>query len=610
MKVNDGSSVFHAIYFILQKRTEAAFRKAIAESREYLSQHPGILDFRIGRRAEELRRGVNDCAFDIGMTIIFRSAEDYRAYLDDPQHEAWYPKTAKVVRQDATRVFDAYLDYKTSEPSLPRRWIEALEAAVEGYVLQPGDARYVESTQIDNGRVRLQPAVIVLAKVEQDVVAALAFARKHRLPFNVKGGGHSAAGYCLNEGGVVVDLRHLDRFEHDEAARTVTIGMGLRWKAVYELLKERSPSGLIPVGGGCPTVGPPGFVQGGGYSFVSRSYGMCVDNLLSARVVTPNGRIKHVGQHSRSAADKDLFWAIRGGGGGNFGVVTEMEMRIHEPRSKLMLVGQITFPMEQGEEVLAYYNDWVEELPDAMAVYGRWGRQPDPIDATKSIATLSLTPVFNGEFEEGMELLRGIFAMGPIASNIRNMTLPDWEFYNGYSTLVGSRSAYMKSLMVQPGHLGAKAAKVIIRHMSQAPSPDSFVVWTHGGGAISRVGETDTSFWHRDVRFIPEVKAIWDADRPDQAARNIEWSNAFFDELATATAATGAYVNYIDPLLHDWATKYYGGNYPRLLEIKQKVDPKNLFGFQQGIGSDFDPKPHTHDFSPLDRTQAPPKGAR
>jgi len=610
MKVNDESPVYHAIYFILKERTDAAFRKAIAESRRYLSSHPGILEFRIGRRCEDLRRGVNDCAFDIGMTILFRSARDYREYLDDPEHEAWYPATARVVMQSETRVLDAYLDRGGSRRTLPHEWIALLASRVRGYVLQPGDGRYEESIQIDNGRIRLHPAVIVLATEEDDVLAAVDFAREHRLPFNVKGGGHSAAGYCLNDGGVVVDLRHLDRIEFSESKRTVRIGMGNRWKAVYEFLKERSPSGLIPVGGGCPTVGPPGFVQGGGYSFVSRSYGMCVDNLLSARIVTPDGRLRHIGHHSKSREEQDLFWAICGGGGGNFGVVTEMEMRIHAPRSKLMLVGQITFPMEQGEEVLAYYNDWVERLPDEMAVYGRWGRQPDPVDASKSIPTLSLTPVFNGEFAEGMELLKGIFAMGPIASNIRNMTLPDWEFFNGYTTLVGSRSAYMKSLVVEPRRLGAKAARVIIDYMTRAPSADSFVVWTHAGGAISRVGSTETSFWHRNIRFIPEVKAIWDQDKPAEARKNIEWSNEFFNALAKATGAKGAYVNYIDPLLADWQTKYYGDNYARLEQIKRMVDPHGLFDFQQGIGSPFDPEELSHDFSPLDRTQLPGKERR
>ena len=605
MKINDGSEVFHSVYFILKERTEVAFENAITESRQYLSTHDGIREFHIGRRCEDLRRDVNDCAFDIGMTIVFRSAEDYQAYLEDPEHEAWYPATADVVTQSCTRVFDAYLDSGRQRRTLPQEWIDDLDAEVEGRVLAPGDARYVESIQLDNGRIQLRPAVVVLASVDEDVVVALAFARRHRLPFNVKGGGHSAAGYCLNDGGVVVDLRHLDKIQFSEEKRTVTIGMGNRWKAVYEFLKERSRSGLIPVGGGCPTVGPPGFVQGGGYSFVSRSYGMCVDNLLSARVVTADGRLRHVGLHSSDREDQDLFWAIRGGAGGNFGVVTEMEMRIHAPKSKLMLVGQITFPMEQGEDVMRYYNDWVEDLPDEMAVYGRWGSQPDPLDSSKTIPTLSLTPVFNGEFAEGMRLLEGVLAMGPIATNIRNMTLPDWEFFNGYSTLVANRSAYMKSLMVPPGKMGAKAAHVLAKYMMDAPSPDSFVVWTHGGGAISRVRPADTAFWHRNIRFIPELKAIWDPSKPEEAKKNISWANEFFDVLAKATGATGAYVNYIDPLLHDWKTKYYGDNYARLSRIKKKVDPKGIFAFQQGIGSSFDPNTRTHDFSPLDRTQLP-----
>src|SRR5207253_1112891 len=128
---------------------------------------------------------------------------------------------------------------------------------------------------------------------------------------------------------------------------------------------------------------------------------------------------------------------------------------------------------------------------------------------------------------------------------------------------VGDRSAYMKSLMVKPRKMGAKAAKVFVKYMMSAPSPDSFVVWTHAGGAISDVDARNTSFWHRDVRFVPEVKAIWDPTKPEDAKANIQWSNEFFEALAKATGSTGAYLNYIDPLLHDWQKKYYGGNYAR-----------------------------------------------
>ena len=188
-------------------------------------------------------------------------------------------------------------------------------------------------------------------------------------------------------------------------------------------------------------------------------------------------------------------------------------------------------------------------------------------------------------------------------AELRNMTLPDWEFYNGYTTLVGSRSAYIRSLILPKGGLNGKAAKVFVKYMKDAPSPESFVVWTLTGGAIAEKAPADTAYVHRAARFVPEIKSIWDQDKPGDARKNIEWAYEFFEELAAAAGATGAYVNYIDPLLHNWTEMYYGENYQRLEAIKRKVDPNNVLGFQQGIGSSFNPQiQRPLDLSPLNRT--------
>jgi len=192
----------------------------------------------------------------------------------------------------------------------------------------------------------------------------------------------------------------------DAKKETVTAEMGVIWYDVYKFM-QATGTGLIPVGGGCPTVAPPGFMLGGGYSFVSRSYGMSIDNLLSLKIITPDGELRHIGLHSKAKEDIDLFWACRGGGGGNFGIVTEMEMNVRKPFSEKMLVGQIRFPLEKAEEVLDYYNDWVEKIPDTMAVYGFMGNQKDLVDKTTNVKVLGLTPVFNGECAEGIDLLQG-----------------------------------------------------------------------------------------------------------------------------------------------------------------------------------------------------------
>ena len=479
--------------------------------------------------------------------------------------------------------------------------INELSRKLSGYVLQSGDEEYEAATQIDNGRIQLKPLAIIRPTVVEDVALGLQFAIKHRLPFTIKGGGHSASGYCLNEGGVVMDMKHLNSIIFNKRKKTANVQMGVIWFDVYKFMADTG-TGYFPVGGGCPTVAPPGFVLGGGYSFVSRSYGMSIDNILSMKIITPDGKLRHIGVKSKSQEDQDIFWACLGGGGGNFGIVVEMEMQMQKPKSKKMLVGQIRYPLDQAEEVLGYYNKWVETIPDEMAVYGFVGNQPDFVETSKDVKVLGLTPVFNGEYEEGFDMLQGLLKLKPLNTDLKNMTLPDWEFFNGNTTKVSGNSAYIRSLMLPKGGMNNKVAKVFMKYMKKAPSPLSFCVWTLSGGAVTKKKPGDTAFVHRNARFIPEVKSIWDADKPGDALKNVEWAYRFFEDLGKAGGATGAYVNYIDPLLHDWPEKYYGKNYKRLESIKKRIDPDGILDFQQGIGSPFNPKQNLTDLSPLNRT--------
>lgn len=487
--------------------------------------------------------------------------------------------------------------------------IREFARTLSGYVLLPGDTAYEAAIKIDNGRIQLRPQLIIRPTTKEDVGLALKFSISNSTTLTIKAGGHSAAGYCMNDGGIVLDLVHLDEITFDSEKRTLKVQMGARWRAVYGFM-EKTGTGLIPVGGGCPSVAPAGFMQGGGYSFVSRSYGMGIDNLVRLVIVTPDGHIHDVGKHSKAKHDQDLFWACCGGGGGNFGIVVEMEMEVQKPKSDEMLVGQIWFPLEQIEQVFGVYNDWVETIPDEMAVYGFCGQRnllnPSDKDPRNKTKLIGLTPVYNGQWAKGLDLLNPILKLNPIMVDLHRMTLPAWESYNGNTTLVENRSAYIRSLVLPAGGMNKKVAKVFLDYMTNPPSQDSFVVWTLGGGAISKRAPGDTAFVHRNARFIPEVKCIWNADQPGDARKNVEWAYNFFEAIGKAGRATGAYVNYIDPLLHNWPSSYYGDNYARLLEIKKRVDPDGVFHFQQSIGSPFNPpNPPFADLSPLNRTELP-----
>jgi FAD/FMN-containing dehydrogenase len=479
--------------------------------------------------------------------------------------------------------------------------VAGLQASLSGAVLEPGSAGYAAALEIDNGRVSLAPATVVQPRSATDVALAIRFAREHGLSLTVKCGGHSAAGYCLNQGGVVLDLSLLKEMRLDRDSRTLRVQLGARWQDVYGHLLA-SGTGLIPVGGGCLTVGLGGFLQGGGYSFASRSYGMGCDNMLALDLVTPDGTLHHLHEGAESEEDRDLWWACRGGGGGNFGVAVGAELRVHQPNTPTMLVGEVVYPLAAGQDVIGAYNDWAPTLPDQMAAYGFLGRLPDPAEPGRQVTAFRVTVVHNGDHAEGMELLAPMLRPGFVQADLYDMALPVWEDQIGTSTLVGDRQGYIRSGIVPFGGMTPDVVDIYQRFMADAPSPDSFVVWTHGGGVISRVPADATAYVHREPGFIYELKAIW--TKPQDTRRNVEWAYHFGEALRPHFS--GAYANYIDPLLTDWPQMYYGDNYERLQKVKQAADPDGVLGFQQGIGSTFRPSAEEPlDLSPLNRTVLP-----
>jgi FAD/FMN-containing dehydrogenase len=481
--------------------------------------------------------------------------------------------------------------------------IRDLKASISGYVAQPTDPAYATAVTIDNGRIQLRPAFVVFADSVADIATTLRYARRIGLNLTVRGGGHSAAGYCLNDGGIVLDLDLLDEVELDQAARTLRVQMGATWQEIYAQIVGTTD--LIPVGGGCLPVGIPGFVLGGGFSFASRSYGMSIDNLLELTIVTPDGEARTITANSDDEDERDLFWACRGGGGGNFGVAVEMKLRMHQPNTPRMLVSRPRWPAERAGEVLAFYNDWIETVPPELAVYGYWGAEADALVPTRTLNVLGFTIVYNGDFGEGVRLIEPLIRLDPSHVDLENLTLPEIEETIGSSTVVGDRSAYMWSGVLSPGAFTPDVADAFADHMANAPSASSFVVWTHLGGKVEEVAPDATAFPHRSARFVPELKAIW--EDPHDARRNVEWAHGFFEALRPHFV--GAYVNYIDPLLADWPRMYYGDNYPRLLEIKERWDPDGLFCAQQSIGSGFEPSlTEPLDLSPLNRTFEPRGG--
>lgn len=477
--------------------------------------------------------------------------------------------------------------------------VDDLARQLSGYVCEPGSTEYARVIAIDNGRTRTPPALVIRADSTDDVRRAIRFAQETELPMTVRGGGHSAAGYCLNRGGIVLDLGLMKDIRFDRDAKRLTVQMGATWSDVYGYV-ARDAAPLIPVGGGCLTVGLPGFLQGGGYSFVSRSYGLGSDNVTRIKLVDAAGTLHTLTADAHDQLDRDLFWACRGGGGGNFGVAVEMTLQLRAPAAKTVLGGQLSFPLERAEEVIAAYDAWAKKLPDAMAAYGFVGREPDPAERTRLIDSFRITPVFNGAYADGVDQLQPMLRLDPFDVRLYSMPLPTLESSIGRSTLVGDRLAYIRSGMIGDRGWKPDMIRAVRDAMGTAPSRYSFVVWTHGLGKVLHPDCTDLGpYPHRDKRYVFELKSIW--TDPAQTRANVEWAYDFGEALSSEFH--GAYVNYIDPLQKGWASAYYGDNLDRLRKVKRQADPTGFFGFQQSVDSTFEPDVSPPlDLSPLNRT--------
>lgn len=466
--------------------------------------------------------------------------------------------------------------------------IRELQQQLVGRVNDPFDAEYRDAIAIDNGRVIHEPSMVVVPENVSDVQRTLAFCVDKGLKMTTKAGGHSATGYCLNTDGVVLDLRRLNSIQFNAGTGVLRAGLGCRWREIYDFL-ENGRTGRIPVGGGCPGVGLAGFLLGGGFSFVSRSYGLGCDHIRSLSLITPDSKVHTLKPGASQSDDASLLWACCGGGGGNFGVAVDVEIQTQQPKTDTMLMGEIKFPLYRIAEVLPVYNVWSQKLPRELAVYGRIAMVPNDRGGGELAWSLIFTPVYNGDFSRGAKLLEPLIRLDPLRVDLHRMTIQQWEHYIGLRTTVAGRSAYMRSLVTAPGSWNDKAAAVLMKYFAVCPSPDSFMVWTQVGGEVARRGTTATAFPHRSAAFVPELKAIWQTARPQDMRRNVEWAYDFYEELATATNAAGAYVNYIDPLLTGWSRKYYGENYDRLVKVRRARDPDHFFSFQQSIDSAFEP---------------------
>jgi len=439
-----------------------------------------------------------------------------------------------------------------------------LRASFRGRLIGPRDAGYDEARRVWNGMIDKRPALIAQCKETADVARAVSFAREKGLAVAVRGGGHNVAGTAACDEGIVIDLRPMNTVEVDAGRRIARAQGGVTWG---EYDRETQRHGLASPGGAISTTGIGGLTLGGGFGWLSRSYGLACDNLLSAEVVTADGTVR-----TASAEDNpDLFWAIRGGGG-NFGVVTRFDYRLHPLRE--LYAGLVLYPRDKAREFLAMYAALTSTAPDELSTMAAFLSTPE------GEPVIGVFCVYNGSAEAGKRVLEPVRDFGsPLLDDVgvKPYTVVQQAFDPGFPS--GKRN-YWKSHFLAP--LDTGGIDVLVEHADRAPSPMCVVGIEHmAGGAVARVGASDTAFGFREAAYNLLILGMSDDPALDEAIRS--WARELWS--ATRPFSAGAvYVNYMDRDEADRVGEAYdSAHYERLVELKKRYDPDNLFRSNQNI---------------------------
>jgi FAD/FMN-containing dehydrogenase len=433
---------------------------------------------------------------------------------------------------------------------------------LSGHLIEPGDLAYDQARRVWNGMIDRRPAAIARCATVTDVVACVEFARTCDMTVAIRGGGHNVAGNAVCDGGLVIDLSLMKEIVVDAPRRRVRAGGGVLWGELDEATQRH---GLATTGGLVSTTGIAGFTLGGGLGNLMRSYGLACDNLLSAELVTAEGRELIVS----GAENSDLFWALRGGGG-NFGVVTSLEFHLH-PVGPILVAGRVAHPLSAARDTLRFYREFTAGAADALIVYANLGQGPD------GTQRVGMQAVFNGPVAAGEEAVRKLRGFGsPITdeiwprSYVEIQRLVDPNFPAG-------RLNYWKAHFL--AELSDDLIDLVIEAFRQAPSSDLNIVFEHMGGAVARVGVRDTAFSHRSAAYSFLIVVGW--EDPSESEANVAWARDLWEQVRPMAA--GVYVNYLGSEGKQRVREAYGPNLDRLAKIKSRYDPDNFFRMNQNI---------------------------
>jgi len=442
-----------------------------------------------------------------------------------------------------------------------------------GSVLTSSDAAFDDVRKIWNGAIDRKPAVIARCTEVADVIASLRYALEQDLLVSVRGGAHGVAGHAVNDGGIVIDLSLLRSVRVDPVSRTALAEPGALWG---DFDQATQAAGLATTGGIVTHTGVAGLTLGGGIGWLMRAYGTTADNLIAADVIAADGSLVRASDHE----DPELLWGLRGGGG-NFGIVTSFQYRLHEV-GPIVLAGPVVWPMEDATEVMRFYREFCRTAPDQLTTITQYRTLPPfPVFPAEfhGRKVLQISSVWAGDPADGQRVLaplrgfgRPLFDLVGPKPYVANQGANDKAVPHGWHY-------YWKSTDL--GDLGDDTIDIITEHALRMRSPRSYCILFQLGGAVARVGEDETAYSHRAAAFNININGVWlpDENRGDEESA---WVRGLFNALEPHQF--GVYVNFLMDEGPDRVRQAYGeAKYRRLVALKDRMDPENVFRMNQNI---------------------------
>jgi FAD/FMN-containing dehydrogenase len=450
--------------------------------------------------------------------------------------------------------------------------IGELEGTLRGKILDQSSPTYDEARAIWNAMIDRKPGLIVRCLGAADVIRTVRFARDNELLVAVRGGGHNIAGSAICDGGVVIDLSQMKSVRVDTPAQQAWVEPGA---TLADLDKETQAFGLAVPTGINSTTGVAGLTLGGGFGWITRKFGLTIDNLLSADVVTADGNLVH----ATTKENPDLFWALRGGGG-NFGVVTAFEFQLHKLGPQV-LSGLVVHPFDDAAKLLKDYRRLLDSAPDELTCWVVLRKAP-PLPFLPAEwhgrEVLVFAMCYSGDIKEGEKAMAGLRGFGkPIADVVGPHPFAGWQSAFDQLLTPGARNYWKSHDFAQ---LSDETIEILIDAVRQLPGPECEIFIFHVGGAAGRVAPDATAFSQRNAHFGMNVHTRWREASMDKKC--IAWAKKLFDAAAPFAIGT-AYVNFMPGDEGERVEKAYGTSYSRLAQVKRRYDPSNLFRMNQNI---------------------------